>query len=100
MRWKFITPFLVFILITMAFFAFFLDSIVESIVEERASLLNGAKVEIEDLDIGFLSPGVRIRGLAVANADNPWRNMAEVGILGFRSPLLPSFPKGSSSTRW
>jgi uncharacterized protein (TIGR03545 family) len=93
MRWKFITPFLVFILVTMAFVAFFLDGIVESIVEERASLLNGAKVEIEDLDIGFLSPGVRIRGLAVANADNPWRNMAEVGDIGISVSLPPLLSK-------
>lgn len=93
MRWKFIIPFLVFILIIVAFVAFFLDGIVESIVEERASLLNRAKVEIEDLDIGFLRPGVRIRGLAVANADNPWRNMVEVGDIGISVSVLPLFSK-------
>ena len=93
MRWKFIIPFLVFILIIVAFVAFFLDSIVESIVEERASLLNRAKVEIEDLDIGFLRPGVRIRGLAVANADNPWKNIVEVGDIGISLSILPLFSK-------
>jgi uncharacterized protein (TIGR03545 family) len=93
MRWKFIIPFLVFILIIVAFVAFFLDGIVESIVEERASLLNRAKVEIEDLDIGFLRPGVNIRRLAVANADNPWRNVVEVGDIGISVSLLPLFSK-------
>jgi len=93
MRWKFIIPFLVFILIIFTFVAFFLDGIVESIVEERASLLNKAKVEIEDLDIGFLRPGVRIQGLAVANADNPWRNMVEVGDIGISVSVLPLFSK-------
>ena len=57
MRWKFIVPFLVFILIIVAFLWLFLDGIVESIVEERASLANHAKVEIDNLDIGFLRPG-------------------------------------------
>ncbi len=93
MRWKFIIPFLVFILIIVAFVVLFLDGIVESIVEERASLLNRAKVEIEDLDIGFLRPGVRIRGLAVANADNPWKNMVEVGDIGISVSVLPLFSK-------
>ena len=93
MRWKFIIPFLVFILIIVAFVAFFLDGIGESIVEERASLLNRAKVEIEDLDIGFLRPGVNIRRLAVANADNPWRNVVEVGDIGISVSLLPLFSK-------
>jgi uncharacterized protein (TIGR03545 family) len=93
MRWKFVIPFVVFILIIVAFVAFFLDGIVESIVEERASLLNKAKVEIEDLDIGFLSPGVRIRGLAVANADNPRRNIVQVGDIGISVSVLPLFSK-------
>jgi uncharacterized protein (TIGR03545 family) len=93
MRWKFIIPFLVFILIIVAFVVLFLDGIVESIVEERASLLNRAKVEIEDLDIGFLRPGVKIRGVAVANADNPWKNMVEVGDIGISVSVLPLFSK-------
>jgi uncharacterized protein (TIGR03545 family) len=93
MRWKFIIPFLAFILITVAFVAFFLDGIVESIVEEKASLLNRAKVEIDNLDIGFLRPGLRIRGLAVANADNPWRNMVEVGDIGISVSVLSLFSK-------
>ncbi len=93
MRWKFIIPFMVFILIIVGFVTFFLDGIVESIVEERASLLNRAKVEIEDLDIGFLRPGVRIRRLAVANTDNPWRNMVEVADIGISVSLLPFFSK-------
>ena len=93
MRCKFIIPFLVFILIIVAFIAFFLDGIVESMVEERASLLNRAKVEIEDLDIGFLRPGIRIHRLTVANADNPWRNMVEVGDIGISVSLLPLLSK-------
>jgi len=93
MRWKFVIPFFAFILITVAFVAFFLDGIVESIVEERASLLNRAKVEIDNLDIGFLRPGLRIRGLAVANADNPWRNMVEVGDIGISVSVLSLFSK-------
>jgi uncharacterized protein (TIGR03545 family) len=93
MRWKFVIPFVVFILIIVAFVTVFLDGIVKSIVEERASLLNKAKVEIEDVDIGFLSPGVRIRGLAVANADNPWRNVVEVGDIGISVSVLPLFSK-------
>ena len=93
MRWKFIIPFLVLILIIVAFVALFLDGIVESIVEERASLANRAKVEIDNLDIRFLRPGVRIQGLAVANADNPWRNIVEVGDIGISISVLPLFSK-------
>ena len=93
MRWKFVIPFVVFILIIVAFVTVFLDGIVKSIVEERASLLNKAKVEIEDLDIGFLSPGVRIRGLVVTNADNPWRNVVEVGDIGISVSVLPLLSK-------
>ncbi len=93
MRWKFVIPSLVFILIIVAFVAFFLDGIVESIVEEKASLLNKAKVEIADLDLRFLRPGVRIRGLAVANADNPWRNIVEMGDIAISVSVLPLFSK-------
>lgn len=93
MRWKFVIPFLAFILVIVAFMAFFLDGIVKSIVEERASLLNKAKVEIADLDIRFSPLGVGIRGLAVANADNPWRNIVEVGDISISVSVLPLFSK-------
>ncbi len=93
MRWKFIIPFLVFVLVIVAFLTLFLDGIVESVMEERVSLLNRAKVEIEDLRIGFLRPGIKIRGLAVANADNPWRNIVEVGDIEVSVSVLPLFSK-------
>jgi uncharacterized protein (TIGR03545 family) len=73
------------------FSLFFLDGIIKGIVEDRASLAVGAKVEIGDLRFKIFGLSVDIQNLQVANPEEPMRNSVEIGSLAFdlgAAPLL------------
>jgi uncharacterized protein (TIGR03545 family) len=70
---------------------FFLDGIIKGIIEDRASLAVGAKVEIGDLRFKIFGLSVDIQNLQVANPEEPMRNSVEIGSLAFdlrAAPLL------------
>jgi uncharacterized protein (TIGR03545 family) len=70
---------------------FFLDRIIKGIIEDQASLIVGAKVEIGDLRFKILGLSVDIQNLQVANPEQPMRNAVEAGTLAFdlgAAPLL------------
>lgn len=70
---------------------FFLDRIIKGIIEDQASLIVGAKVEIGDLRFKILGLSVDIQNLQVANPGQPMRNAVEAGTLAFdlgAAPLL------------
>jgi uncharacterized protein (TIGR03545 family) len=92
-RWSGLVAFLVIVGLIAAFNLLFLDGIIERIVEDRASLAVGARVEIGKLRFSLLSLNAEIRGLEVANPDEPMRNTVEVGALGFDLAALPLLRK-------
>jgi uncharacterized protein (TIGR03545 family) len=90
-RWAGLVVFIVIVGLITIFSLFFLDGIIKGIVEDRASLAVGAKVEIGDLRSKIFGLSVDIQDLQVANPEEPMRNSVEVGSLAFdlgAAPLL------------
>jgi uncharacterized protein (TIGR03545 family) len=90
-RWSGLIVFIVIVGLITIFSLFFLDSIIKGIVEDRASLAVGAKVEIGDLRSKIFGLSVDIQNLQVANPEEPMRNSVEIGSLAFdlgAAPLL------------
>jgi uncharacterized protein (TIGR03545 family) len=90
-RWSGLIVFFVIVGLLMVFSLFFLDSIIKGIVEDRASLSVGAKVEIGDLRFRIFGLSANIQDLQVANPEEPMRNSVEIGSLAFdlgAAPLL------------
>lgn len=63
--------------ILFVIFYFFLDSWVESTLEESIESVTGAKVEIDDLHIKYFPVGVEWSRIQVANPYDPWTNLFE-----------------------
>lgn len=61
----------------------FLDSWVESAIEESAESVTGAKVEIDNLSIKYFPLGVEWSKMQVANPFDPWTNLFETGNVKF-----------------
>jgi len=90
-RWSGLIVFIVIVGLITIFSLFFLDGIIKGIVEDRASLAVGAKVEIGDLRSEIFGLSVDIQNLQVANPEEPMRNSVEIGSLAFdlgAAPLL------------
>jgi uncharacterized protein (TIGR03545 family) len=90
-RWSGLVVFIVIVGLITIFSLFFLDGIIKGIVEDRASLAVGAKVEIGDLRSKIFGLSVDIQNLQVANPEEPMRNSVEIGSLAFdlgAAPLL------------
>jgi uncharacterized protein (TIGR03545 family) len=90
-RWSGLIAFVVIVGLITIFCLFFLDGIIKGIIEDQASLIVGAKVEIGDLRSKLLGLSVDIQNLQVANPEQPMRNTIEVGALAFdlgAAPLL------------
>src|SRR4030042_5687025 len=90
-RWSGLVFFIVIVGLIPIFSLFFLDGIIKGIVEDRASLVVGARVEIGDLRSKIFGLSVDIQNLQVANPEEPMRNSVEIGSLAFdlgAAPLL------------
>jgi uncharacterized protein (TIGR03545 family) len=90
-RWSGLIAFIVIVGLITIFNVFFLDGILKGIIEDRASLAVGAKVEIGDLRFKIFGLNVDIQKLQVANPEEPMRNSVEIGSLTFdlgAAPLL------------
>jgi uncharacterized protein (TIGR03545 family) len=90
-RWWGLTAFVIIVGLITAFNILFLDSIIKRSLENQASLLVGARVDIGDLSSRIFDLRVTIRNLEVTNPEQPMRNTIEAGILSFdmaAGPLL------------
>ena len=90
-RWSGLVVFIIIVGLITIFSLFFLDGIIKGIVEDRASLVVGARVEIGDLRSKIFGLSVDIQNLQVTNPEEPMRNSVEIGSLAFdlgAAPLL------------
>jgi uncharacterized protein (TIGR03545 family) len=90
-RWSGLIVFIVIVGLITIFSLFFLDGIIKGIIEDRASLAVGARVEIDDLRFKIFGLRVDMQNLQVANPEEPMRNSVEIGSLAFdlgAAPLL------------
>lgn len=81
-RWRGLLVFLALAVILFAAFYFFIEYFLEKEIEKRATLAVGAKVELDDLDLGILPLGVTLTGLRVTNPDKPMTNAVDIKEVG------------------
>jgi uncharacterized protein (TIGR03545 family) len=77
MRKKYLFYLLVPVVLALIFVFFFLDSFVESSIEEAGEEITGAKVEIDNLKVHFIPVGVEWDAMHVANPNATWENLFE-----------------------
>lgn len=83
-RWSMIVPALAVTAAAAVFAIFYLDAAVKWGIERAGTKANGAKVDVEDVDISLLRLSVTIRGLQVADRGSPMTNVVEVRSMVFR----------------
>ncbi len=93
LRLKGIVPFIIFFLLVYLGSIYWLDSFLKRKLAKSASRLNGALVEIADLNISFRNSRVNIRGIQVTDPENLMRNRFEVGETSLDFQFLPLLKK-------
>lgn len=88
-RKKGIIGVLVFTGIILLAMYFFTDDWLEATIEDTAQSLNGAKVEIDNLDFSFIGLHIKFDRLQVANPRDSWYNRFETGRTEFNLELYP-----------
>lgn len=59
------------------------DPIAKMVIEKAGTKAVGAKVRVENVDVGFIPAGMRIDGLTVANPHHPMENAADISEIAF-----------------
>ena len=88
-RWSGAGAFIVVLLLIGAIGYLFTDDVIEDQLEYYASYYNGARVEIDDLDISFTSLRFSWNRLQVTNVENTMENLIETGEATLDVALLP-----------
>jgi len=89
MRWSGISALLVIAALFLVSAYLFTDDWIESKLEYHASYYNGARVEIDDLDISFIGLELGWKRLQVTNTDNTMENIIETGPTRLKVAILP-----------
>jgi len=82
-RWWGLIPFVVIVGLIAGFFLLFLDSLIESTIEEQGSRALGAQVDVGSVTTSLMDQSIRIRGIEIANADKLEENIVEVADFAF-----------------
>ena len=65
------------------------DSLFESLIEDTATELNGALVEIDDFDFSLAGPKMSWQRLQVTDPANTMQNKIETGLVEFNLEFWP-----------
>ena len=90
-RWQGLGVFIGVIVLFFIFWFFFIDGIVKSMIEKYGSQAVGAKVELASADLSLFPAGLELRGLQVANPDQPMKNALEVARIRMNFDTLNLF---------
>ncbi len=83
MRKKFVLFIFIPLLILLVITYLFIDRWIESGLESVGEDIVGARVEIDNLNLGISPLGIRFDRLQVANPRDPWKNLFETGSVAF-----------------
>jgi uncharacterized protein (TIGR03545 family) len=92
-RWKAVVPLVVLAAGWAVFSIFFLDFLVKRAIECGGTRAAGAKVEVGAVKVSLLKSSVLIQGLQVADRDDPWKNLFEIGAAEFDYAFEPLLEK-------
>ena len=87
-RWGGLIPFVAICAALGIFWNFYVDHLVEYVIEDQGSKIVGAKVEVDSVDVTLLPLGIKLMRLQVTNPRNYMENAIEVGIMGFDMELF------------
>lgn len=83
-RYEAIIPVLILTAITFIYFSVFFDRHVKSLAEYIGTQVNGAEVNIEEVDISFIKGSLTVTRLEVTNPEDNLRNTIEIGKMNFK----------------
>jgi uncharacterized protein (TIGR03545 family) len=89
LRWKGIIFIGLFSVVLFALFYFLGDSWIEEKIENSASEIHGAKVEIDNLNLSVFDLAISWDRLQIANPDAPMKNILETGRTGLNLEFMP-----------
>ena len=87
-RWKAFIPIAIIVALIMIFTIVFLDGILKNMIVKTGQAIFGAKVEVQSVRFTFRDFMLDVKGLAVADKNDPWTNLFEIGEA--RGKLTPS----------
>lgn len=82
-RFEAIVPFLIFMGLVIVYFILFFDTHLRKTLEWGGTYLNGAEVNIADVDTSFWKASLSIRDIQVTNRKKPTHNSVELGEIRF-----------------
>ncbi len=84
MRWSYVIPRIIFLVVIYVFFYFFFDKLLKISFKKTLESIFGAKVEISDLKTSFLNGSLVIKGVCVGSVRDEFRNLFEFDELYFK----------------
>jgi len=83
MRWKAFIPTVILLALIAVFTLFYLDNFVKRAIEHVGTAANGAKVELDNVDISLKNFSIMLHRLQVTDKEHPMTNAFEVESLKF-----------------
>jgi uncharacterized protein (TIGR03545 family) len=90
-RWPGLIGFTIFVVVTVALWFLFMDTLVRRAVEKAGTALVGAEVDLARAHVTLVPLGVTLSGLQVTNPSAPSTNSIEVSRIAFRLDSLNLF---------
>jgi uncharacterized protein (TIGR03545 family) len=78
-----------FILVLLLGLYFLRNILLDFAIEKGGTKLNGAKVEVYDVNLDLFSQSISWQKLEAADKNNPWRNLIETGFTEFGIQVMP-----------
>jgi uncharacterized protein (TIGR03545 family) len=77
-RWQGLLTLIALAFILLAIWYFFADNLVKRKVEQYGSIIAGAKVELDGVDLSLIPIGLDFSGLRIVNPDKPMTNAVDI----------------------
>lgn len=77
-RWQGLGVFVGVVALPCIFWFLFIDGIVKGVIQKYGSEAVGAKVELRSADLSLFPAGLELKGLKIANPDEPMKNAVEI----------------------
>jgi len=88
MKWSLGFVFILTVLLVV-FWIFFVDMIVENIIEAKGTEIVGAMVELDEADLSVFPSGLTLTRLQVTNPDKPMTNAVDIARMAMGLDVLP-----------
>ncbi|MGE4518598.1 MAG: TIGR03545 family protein [Desulfobacteraceae bacterium] len=78
-----------FMLVLLCLLYFLRNLILDYAIEKGGSKVNGAKVEVHDVNLNLFSQSISWGKIEAADKNDPWKNILETGFTEFKIELIP-----------